>query len=515
MKRLFLVLGVSLFVCACSGNGGSTGSSSSTSTASSTPPVVAAPCGTGNESLLNGQYGFSLSGFNGTGFLAVAGAFKADGTGNITGGEADTNSASGSSNSAIDPTNSSYTVGNDDRGCATIATTFGTFKTRFVLSSHPGSADPQGRIIEFDSANSSAYVASGEILLQIPSSFFGGFGGGYSFGLTGWDFNSNQATDIIGVISAAGGQITSFESVENNGGKIFNNPPGTITGTYSSFDNYGRATVEFTSTGGGARAVLYMSSALQALYLQVSGSPVVVGEMQQQTVPVGGFTDGSVNGSMVLYGNGASGASSEDSFIGLLNSTGSGTLTASMYEVDGANNTINGTGWQSLQNATTYTCSYSVSKNGRIDLSGSDPHCAAAPVFYLTEANSAFLLGQNPQMAQFGSVEPHANMTFNNSTLAGDFFVGPLGVISQAQQTEVDRMTLGNGGGMCVSDTTSTATQHADDDASVSYTINSDGTVTTNTSGIPVVQMIVINGSRYVMINHLTDVYPYVLIGQQ
>src|SRR5208282_5333337 len=45
----------------------------------------------GNNSLLSGQYAFSLRGFNGGSFLAVVGSFTADGTGKITAGEADTN----------------------------------------------------------------------------------------------------------------------------------------------------------------------------------------------------------------------------------------------------------------------------------------------------------------------------------------------------------------------------------------------------------------------------------------
>ena len=514
MKRLVLVLMVSLSLCACGSNGGNPGATSSTGS-TGTPSVAASPCGTGNEALLSGQYAFSLSGFNGAGFLAIVGAFNADGAGKIIGGEADTNSDAGSSTSTINPSDSSYSVGSDNRGCATLSTSFGTFTTRFVLSSVPGDADPQGRIIEFEPANSSAYLASGEMLLQRPDSFPGGVSGNFTFALTGWDFNTKQPTGTVGVMSAGGGQITSFENVENDGGTIFSTPANSITGSYSGFDTYGRTTVTFASNSGGAAAVFYMSSPSQLLYLQTSGSPVVTGEMQQQTVPPGGFTNGSASGNMVIYGNGASGESSGDSFIGVVNSKGNGTLTLSMYEDNGADNANNGTGWQSLQSPTAFTCSYSTSATGKVSLSGSDPHCAVAPVFYLSAPNAGTLLGQNPQMVQLGALEPQANLTFNNSTLTGDFFVGPLGVMSQGQQTEVDRMSLASGGGTFVSDITSTTAQHVDDSGSLSYTVNSDGTATTNAGGVPAVQMIVINGSRYVTINQLSDVYPYVLIGQQ
>jgi hypothetical protein len=330
--------------------------------------TIIAPCGTGNEALLTGQYAFSLSGFNGSGFLAVAGAFTVDGKGNITAGEADTNGVLGSSTSNIGPTNSSYSVGADNRGCATIATTFGTFKTRFALGSISGTAATQGRIIEFEPATSSALVASGEILQQNPSTFAAGISGDYVFGWSGWDPNSAQPAAAVGVMTDNGGQITSFEMVVNDGGNVFGIPTGDTTGTYSSFDTDGRATVRYTSPNGPATGVLYMASASKLLYLQIAGNPQVIGEIQQQNAPAGGFINSAVGSNMVIYANGANGASSEDSFIGLVNSTGSGALTISMYDDNGSNNTNNGTGWQSLQSASTFTCSYSVAANGRMNL---------------------------------------------------------------------------------------------------------------------------------------------------
>jgi hypothetical protein len=57
--------------------------------------------------------------------------------------------------------------------------------------------------------------------------------------------------------------------------------------------------------------------------------------------------------------------------------------------------------------------------------------------------------------------------------------------------------------------------QEIDETSTVSYTVNSDGTVTLVQNGVPVVQLIIINANRFVMLNNITGVYPYVLIGQQ
>jgi hypothetical protein len=88
-------------------------------------------------------------------------------------------------------------------------------------------------------------------------------------------------------------------------------------------------------------------------------------------------------------------------------------------------------------------------------------------------------------------------------------------VINQSQSTEVDQVALASGSGTSISDITSTTTQQVDNTNTLSYTINADGTVTISTNGVAVVQMLVINNNRYVMLNNITDVYPYIMIGQQ
>jgi hypothetical protein len=133
--------------------------------------AVAACSSSGNNSLLVGQYAFSLRGYNGAGFLAVVGSFTADGSGNITAGEADTNGVLGAQNGNLITSASSYSVGPDNRGCATLATPFGTFYTRFALGAVSANVATQGRIIEFDNPGASAYIAAGQILQQSPSAF--------------------------------------------------------------------------------------------------------------------------------------------------------------------------------------------------------------------------------------------------------------------------------------------------------------------------------------------------------
>ena len=160
----------------------------STQPLSITINAAAAACSSsGNNSLLAGQYAFSLRGYNGAGFLAVVGSFTADGNGDITAGEADTNGVLGAQNGNLITSASSYSVGPDNRGCATLATPFGTFYTRFALGAVSAGVATQGRIIEFDNPGASAYIAAGQILQQNATAFLSPLTGSYALRTAGWD----------------------------------------------------------------------------------------------------------------------------------------------------------------------------------------------------------------------------------------------------------------------------------------------------------------------------------------
>jgi hypothetical protein len=74
-----------------------TDSSTPTAQSATTQPLsvivnaASGACGSGNESVLKGQYAFSLSGFNSSGYMAALGSFSANGTGGITAGTVDSN----------------------------------------------------------------------------------------------------------------------------------------------------------------------------------------------------------------------------------------------------------------------------------------------------------------------------------------------------------------------------------------------------------------------------------------
>jgi hypothetical protein len=481
-------------------------------------PAAAACTSSGSEAVLKGQYAFSLSGFMNSGFLSVVGSFTADGAGNITAGEADTNGVLGAQTGKllITPA-SSYSVGSDNRGCATLATPFGTFITRFALGSISSNIATEGRIIEWDSPSSSDYIASGRVLQQTamqPSSPYSQLSGSYVFRALGWDSATSGRDACVGIMVASVEVLGSLEEYCNDAGTVIG--PLTIAspGTYTTFDGNGRATVTATmatttSTGSTTNHLtLYNVSGLELLLVNSDPTPTISGEMQQQTVPAGGFTQISLDGNMVFYLTGASSPSS-GAVVSVATATADGisNLTLTSYEDRlGA--------WQGTP-PLNVACTYTVTTNGQVSLTGSS--CGInPPVLFLTAPNTGLLVDAALGV-DVGAFEPQAAGPFSNSSLSGAFFAGLAEVVSQSIGTlSVSEMTMAPGSGAAGSaggteTFTSTTSQTEDSPITDTYTVNADGTFTTGSSSGAVVG-IVINSNQFVMIDDVTSTYPILLI---
>jgi len=472
--------------------------------------AVAATCSSsGNNSLLVGQYAFSLRGYNGAGFLAVVGSFTADGTGKITTGEADTNGVLGAQNGNLITTASSYSVGPDNRGCATLATPFGTFFTRFALGAVSAGVATQGRIIEFDNPGPSAYIASGQILQQSPSAFITPLTGTYALRTAGWDSSTSGRVACVGVLTAAKFAFGYLGQDCNDNGTVSNtsNTLSTINSTVNTYtlaDTNGRGTGILLVAGSLSDLTFYWVSSTQLFIINSDPSPTFSGEWQQEDVPLGGFKQSSFNGNVASYasGLGLAGAAGDVS-IAAETADGSSSVTTRLYrDVAGA--------WQT-PNPSTSTCSYSVVVIGRITLGSG---CGAnPPIPYLNSLNSAFVIGTDPTV-ELGSFEPRTT-GLTNASLAGTYFVGTSEVVNQAVQAEVGILTLTSNGIMTItSDAASTLSQTVGAASSDTLTLNSDGTFSTGSSGGTAVG-IAISGSKLVIVNNPTLTFPSLLIGQR
>ena len=463
---------------------------------------------TGNNSVLAGQYAFSLRGFNGNGFLAVVGSFTADGSGNITAGEADTNGVLGPATGRLISAASSYSVGSDNRGCATLATPFGTFYTRFAVGDLSAGVATQGRIIEFDNPGATAYVAAGQLLQQTSSAFLFSLTGTYAWQTAGWDFSSSSRVACVGLLRAANYQFSSQEQDCNDGGALTNtsNTNTTFTNglnTFSTPDASGRVTGTLSVGENTSGLTLYWVSSSYLLTVNSESSPTLSGALLLEQVPLAtsGFSQASLNTTVAAYSSGLapSGAGAEVS-VAVESANGASALTSQLYQdVAGA-----------LQTSST-SCTYAVVLIGRGTLGSS---CGTTlSLFYLTSLNNAYVLGTDTT-ASLGTFEPQTSgLTIGN--LAGTYYVGTWEVVSQSAQAEVAVLTVSNAGVVTsTTDSASILSQTAGTAGSDTWTLNSNGTISTASSGKATLG-IAISGSKFAIIGNPALTYPTLLIGQQ
>jgi hypothetical protein len=464
----------------------------------------------GSESLLKGQYAFSLSGYNDTGFLAVVGSVKLDGSGHITAGEADTNGVLGTHTSAINASASSYSVGSNHLGCATIATGFGTFNTRLAVGTITSDVAAEGRIVEWDDPTASSYiVATGHLLQQTTSAFSGGLSGSYAFEMAGRDEHKDPV-GMVGVISASSGSLTAGEMDVNDADE---DPDGTasftlVSGTYGSADSNGRFTLTLTWSGQSASHVVdYMVSSSHFLYIRTdppATNGVQIGDSKQQTGP---FSKSSLNAPSAFYTAGFSGGGKGDVFLGILTGNGAGTLSMAGTEDDGGTTKA----WGAAG-----SCGYNVATNGRVTISGTG-NCADPFALYLTAPNTGYMLVgvESPLIGNMNQqIIPSGG--FSSSSVSGTYYMGDVDVISDAEasgeQVGVAVMTLGKSGFSLTSDYTATYGQNPDETATGPFaTVNSNGTISQG----GVIIGIVISSTQLVIIDNSTDTYPIAEIMKQ
>lgn len=483
-----------------------------TSTQALAITINAAPAActsTGNNGALNGQYAFSLRGFNGGGFLAVVGSFIANGSGSITSGEADTNGVLGPQNGSIIASASSYSVGPDNRGCATLATPFGTFYTHFALGTMSEGVAGAGSIIEFETPGSTAYVASGQIVEQTPADFVYNIIGSFALQTSGWDFSTSGRIACVGSVAAASNKISYLQQDCNDNGTVTNtvntiNTSNSTENIYSAADMNGRGTGNFAVGTGTSTWVFYWATPTTLFFVNSDANPASSGVWQQQVAPTGysSFRQNAFQGNAAFYATGlvAAGAGGNASF-GPQTADGVNSVTSTTYlDTAGA-----------LQ-STNSTCNYSIVSIGRATLTGSN--CGATPpISYFDGPNSAVVVGTDPT-GQLGALVPQTT-GLTVPAIAGTYYLGTSEIVSQSATAEVGSLTISaNGTVTSTIDSTSTLTQAIGTAGTDTYALNADGTLTTASSGGATVG-IAISSNNFVIIENPTLAFPTLAIAHQ
>ncbi|GAC1702498.1 MAG: hypothetical protein NVS9B4_08040 [Candidatus Acidiferrum sp.] len=391
-------------------------------------------CGTGSESLLNGQYAMALRGFDANGPVGIGATFNADGTGKIATlvGIEDLNSSSIAGvqkNLSITSASSSYSIGADHRGCLTIATSAGTQTFRFSLGGISGGIASNGHVIQFDSTGSkTAGVLRKQDATAFSTASGTGITGNYAFGASGARLSGGKFA-VVGMLSLNSGTVSNSSVADtndngnmDNGGAIYPASPISITGGSYSVASSGRGTLSITPSGSPAvNMILYVVSSGE--FLTLSSDPqttntLFVGSALQQSG--GPFTASSLNAPAILYTTGLGyfgGPAVSSVQAGILTFPSSGTAVFAGQQNNG--------GTIKAQSATGVT--YSVASNGRVTFAGGG---GGTPIIYLASANRGFALFSDTSLTspkiQSGFLEPQTGGPFSTASTSGTYAFGTI-----------------------------------------------------------------------------------------
>ncbi len=226
---------------------------------------------------LSGQYTFAYTGEDAGGFLAVAGTFTVNGSGVITGGVEDVNSAA--SVTISNPiSGGNFAVGPDGRAIATVTTGLGTVTWQVTIIS-----ERHALLVRFDSSA----TGSGTIDQANPADFsVSAIANNYSFGISGID-SSGAPMAIAGrfLSDGAGTFPVNFAIQDVNDG-------GTVTQADVSLhgsivlpvdSGTGRGTLELISTVPGTGTLTFAFYVIDNTHFKLveidpAGNPVLAGD---------------------------------------------------------------------------------------------------------------------------------------------------------------------------------------------------------------------------------------------
>lgn len=372
-----------------------------------------------NNPELKGDYAFTFNGMTtggggaSTPFAAV-GRFTSDGAGNLINGQLDTNGAGPQEKLMAQTFTGTYQIGTDHRGVMNLNIPGGG-TLAFVMMRN-GNA----KFVEVDAAGGHGTVGSGTIeKADINAYNTSKIVGDYAFGVAGFD-GSNNRSAIAGRFTANGAGTLSNGAADINQSGMFTTW-NLLAGNYMVTDvTTGRGLMNLPPLAGGTPTnlnfVFYVVNAGKVFAMEADVvtplTPLLNGAIQQQQTPIGGFSNASLNGSMVMYLAGRSGAGcggtspAPNVIAGALNAAGNGALTLTYDQNCGGAST----------SFTGLPGTYAVASNGRTAIRIGTNYVAA----YLLSSNQAFfLVPDSTVLAGFGESQTAGSLS--NASLSGTY----------------------------------------------------------------------------------------------
>jgi hypothetical protein len=373
-----------------------------------------------NNAELKGDYAFTFSGMTtggggGSTPFAAVGRFTSDGAGNVINGLLDTNGV-GVPEKLIDQAfTGTYSIGADNRGVMNLNIPGGG-KLAFVMMSN-GTA----KFVEIDASGGNGTVGSGSIEKTDTTAYSTGrIVGDFAFGVSGFDLSNNR-TAIAGRMTANGaGTFTSGAADANQSGTF--TTLNVFASSYLVTDTTnGRGMLNLPPLAGGIpqnlNFVFYVVSSGKLFAMESDApspaTPLLNGAFLQQQTPVGGFSNASLNGGMVMYLTGRAGGgcggntgAAPNVIVGLLTGNTTGALTLTYDQNCGGTTT----------SVTSLAGTATVNTSGRTAIQLGSSYLVA----YLINSNQAFFVVPDSSVL-FGFGDPQASTPLTNSALAGAY----------------------------------------------------------------------------------------------
>ena len=371
-----------------------------------------------NNAQLQGDYAFTFNGMTtggggaSTPFAAV-GRFTADGAGNLTNGELDSNGVGPMEKAVALSFTGTYAIGADHRGIMNWNIPGGG-TLAFVMM-----ANGNAKFVEVDASGGHGTVGSGSMEKVDTTAYnTARIMGDYAFGAAGLD-QSNNRTAIAGRLTANGSGMFSNGAVDVNQSGIFTTLD-LLAATYTVTDTAtGRGLINFPPLLGGAPQNLdfafYVVNSGKLFAMEMDAvaplTPLLNGVFLQQQTPALGFSSASLNGGMVIYLTGraptACGTSPAPNVIaGLLSANGIGALNLTYDQNCGG----------VPQSITGLPGTYSVASNGRTAVRLGTNYA----VLYLVSSDQGFFIVPDNTVL-FGFGEAQAAGTPTNSSVSGSY----------------------------------------------------------------------------------------------
>jgi len=296
---VFLLLAGSLTGCG--------GGSSSTA-----PP----PVGPFSNATFSGTYAIAFSGTNTGGFFSLIGSLQANGSGQVTGGLVDVNTATGVFTSQS--VTGTYTVRSNGQALALLTTPAGNFNIDFVMISAQ-----RALVIRFDNTA----TASGSIDRQDSTAFTTAtLQGGLAFNVAGIDASGLAMASAGAFTANSAGVITTGVQDFNDNGTI--NANLALSGSYALGAASGRGSLALSTTLGTLNFVFYIVDAGHLKIMETDTVPVLAGDAFRQPAAL---TNASLSGPQAFTLGGAQG---NFPFVagGVFSADGAGNITAGVED---------------------------------------------------------------------------------------------------------------------------------------------------------------------------------------